>query len=310
MSTPEPLRTPRSGASSIRAFLVQAGATMAAQVSLLAALLFYFGWKRNQAFSGYLGYSESQLNSSAQRYVLSSIAALFDPLLIVAGVALLWRIADPLLVRLSTDRERLRSRVCSGLVSCLVVVPVCTWAFLRLSPRWWELGLPASLTVGVLLACWAGALWARTQAGGENRPPTQDEDETEGQRAPGPAWLTWSASLAVYVLGLVVILLFWTAGTFAEIQGRGAAKSLVAHLGDTTSVTVFSDKDLRLYGAPGVRPTVFDSPGAYRYRYEGLKLVAYSDGKLFLIPSGWTFDHPEVIVLPEQAGIRVEYVYP
>ena len=307
MTTPEPVQ-PSEPATSIRSFLVQVGAAVAAQVSLLAALLFYFGWRRNQAFSDYLGYSESQLNSSAQRYVLSSIPALFDPLLITAGLALVWRISDPPLVRLFTERRKLRHWACLGLVSSLAVVPLGTWAFLRLSPGWWELGLPASLTVGVLLACWGGALWSRTQGNEETDDPPGGEDEGEGTH--GRAWVTWSASLAVYVLGLVVVLIFWTAGTFAEIQGRGAAGNLIANLSRRTSVTVFSDKDLRLYGVPGVRATVFTSPGAYRYKYEGLKLVAYSNGKLFLIPSGWTYDHPEVIVLPEQTGIRVEYVYP
>lgn len=306
MSTPGPPQPAPRGPVSIRSFVLQAGAAVAAQVSLLAALLFYFGWKRNQAFADYLGYAESQLNSSAQRYVLSSIPALFDPLLIAVGVALVWRIADPVLVGLCTDSRRFRSRVCLGLVSCVLTVPLGTWAFLRLSPGWWELGLPASLTVGVLLACWGGALWSRTQ----ESPYSDDTSDGDDEGSPASRWVLWSASTGLYVLGLVVVLLFWTAGTFAEIQGRGAAESLVANLGQRVSVTVFSDKNLRLDGLPGVRPTTFPTPGAYRFRYEGLKLVAYSDGKLFLIPSGWTYDHPDVIVLPEQNGIRVEYVYP
>ncbi|MFI6624744.1 hypothetical protein [Streptomyces sp. NPDC050528] len=306
MSTPGPPQPAPRGSVSIRSFVLQAGAAVAAQVSLLAALLFYFGWKRNQAFADYLGYAESQLNSSAQRYVLSSIPALFDPLLIAVGVALVWRIADPVLVGLCTDSRRFRGRLCLGLVSCVATVPLGTWAFLRLSPGWWELGLPASLTVGILLACWGGALWSRTHE-------SPDSDDTSGgddEGSPASRWVLWSASTSLYVLGLVVVLLFWTAGTFAEIQGRGAAENLVANLGQRVSVTVFSDKNLRLDGLPGVRPTTFRTPGAYRFRYEGLKLVAYSDGKLFLIPSGWTYDHPDVIVLPEQSGIRVEYVYP
>ncbi|MFF5497740.1 hypothetical protein [Streptomyces aquilus] len=277
---------------------------MAAQVSLLAALLFYFGWRRNQAFADYLGYSESQLNSSAQRYVLSSIPALFDPLLVAAGLALVWRIANPFLECELQRARKLRQWVCAGMVSALGAVPLCTWLFLRLAPGWWELGLPASLTAGVLLACWGAMLWSRSR---ENEEPNASPDEDEAPRRPR---LVWSTSMSLYVLGLVIVLVFWTAGTFADIQGRGAAESLIAHLDSRTSVTVFSDNDLHLAAEAGVEPKVLASRGAYRFRYQGLKLVAYSDGKLFLIPRGWTYDHPKVIVLPEQTGIRVEYVYP
>ncbi|MFD5077938.1 hypothetical protein [Streptomyces sp. NPDC058371] len=280
---------------------------MAAQLSLLAALLFYFGWKRNQAFSDYLGYAESQLNSSVQGYVLSSVPALFDPLLIAAALGLIWRIADPVLVHLFAGRPRLRRWACLGLLSTVAVAPLCAWTLTRLSPGWWELGLPASLTIGVLLTCWSGSLWSRTEGSGVDE---EHEEEDGDQEASGYRWVTWSISMSTYALGVIVLLVFWTAGTFAQIQGRGAAQSFASSLAGRTSVTVFSDKDLRLYGAPGVRPTVFESPGAYRYRYEGLKLVAYADGKLFLVPSGWTYDHPLVIVLPEQEGIRVEYVFP
>ncbi|WAZ26694.1 hypothetical protein STRCI_008310 [Streptomyces cinnabarinus] len=304
MSTAQPPETPEPAASSLRSFVIQAGATVAAQVSLLAALLFYFGWRRNQAFADYLGYSESQLNSTVQRYVLSSIPALFDPLLIVAGLTLVWRIANPLLERTLSGNGAARRRVCSGLASALAVVPACTWLSLRLAPEWWELGLPVSLTAGVLLACWGATLWSSTS---EN--DTSDATAADSEPA-RPAWPAWSTSLSLYVLGIIVVLTFWTAGTFADIQGRGAAQSLTADLGSRMSVTIFSDKDLRLSPDGGVEAEALASHGAYRFRYQGLKLAAYSDGKLFLIPRGWSYDHPKVIVLPEQSAIRVEYVYP
>ncbi|MEU8350613.1 hypothetical protein [Streptomyces sp. NPDC048845] len=62
--------------------------------------------------------------------------------------------------------------------------------------------------------------------------------------------------------------------------------------------------------AGGVRVTTYQGSGSYRYRYEGFKYYTYSDGKLFLLPSGWTYDAPRVFVLQERDGIRVEYTWP
>ncbi|MFE0678969.1 hypothetical protein [Streptomyces sp. NPDC058867] len=236
--------------------------------------------------------------------MLNSIPALFIPLLTAAAVALAWRTANPALERTLNANSTARRWTCSGLASALAFVPACTGLALRLAPDWWELGLPVSLTAGVLLACWGATLWS-----GTNEVDTSDDPSAEGEPTRS-AWPAPSTPLSLYVLGIVVVLTFWTAGTFADIQGRGAAQSLAADLKNRMSVTVFSDKDLRLSPDAGVEARTLAAQGAYRFRYQGLKLVAYSDGKLFLIPRGWTYDHPKVIVLPEQSGIRVEYVYP
>ncbi|MEU9735932.1 hypothetical protein [Streptomyces sp. NPDC048002] len=235
--------------------------------------------------------------------MLSSIPALFIPLLTAAAVALAWRTANPALERALNANSTARRWTCSGPASALAVVPACTWLALRLAPDWWGLGLPVSLTAGVLLACWGATLWS-----GTNEVDTSDDPSAEGEPTRS-AWPTRSTPLSLYVLGIVVVLTFWTAGTFADIQGRGAAQSLAADLKNGMSVTVFSDKDLRLSPDAGVAARTLAARGAYRFRYQGPKLVAYSDGKLVLIPRGWTYDHPKVIVLPEQSGIRVEYVY-
>jgi len=258
--------------------------------------LFYFGWIRSKAQAEYLGFAEAHLDASLTWYVLVSVPALFEPLLYATGVALLWRIGDPRLVPALRARPRVRLRVCVALAASPVLVPVLAWVLVLLTSRgWWELVQPLSLTAGVLLGCYGGSLWSRTGAEG-----------SDGER---PTRRLWTSSASLYAGAVVVVLVFWTVGRFAAVEGRGAAEQFVKGMDDQPDVVVYSAKDLRI-NAPGVRTTVYRSPGEYRYRYQGLKLYAYSGGKLFLLPAGWTYERSQVLVLAEKDGIRVEYAAP
>jgi hypothetical protein len=258
--------------------------------------LFYFGWIRSKAQAEYLGFAEAHLDASLTLYVLGSVPALFEPLLYATAVALLWRIGDPRLVLALKARPRVRGRVCLALAASPVIVPVVAWGLVLVTSRgWWELMQPLSLTAGVLLGCYGGSLWSRSGA------------EESGTQQPGRR--LWTSSASLYAGALVVVLVFWTVGRFATVEGRGAAEQFVKGMGDQPDVVVYSAKDLRI-DAQGVRTTVYRSTGEYRYRYQGLKLYAYSGGKLFLLPAGWTYDRSRVIVLAEGDGIRVEYAAP
>lgn len=280
-------------ASPVRTALLRAGTAIGAQATVLAALLYYFGLVRNAAMTDYLGGTESHIDASVQWHMLSSVQALFTPLLVAAGAALAWRIAHHALVRVLPARPRARRWCCAMLASAVVVAPLTAWLGTRASPGWWELGLPLSSTVGVLLAWYGGSLWTRT---------SQSREEHRHREM-------WPAAAGVYAAALVVVLMFWTVGTLAAIQGRGEGERFTRTLDQQLGVTLFTAEDLRLE-LPGVWVTVYPGPGAYRYRYQGLKLYAYSGGKLFLVPAGWTYDEPRLVVLPEGSGMRVEYVGP
>jgi hypothetical protein len=50
----------------------------------------------------------------------------------------------------------------------------------------------------------------------------------------------------------------------------------------------------------------FKSDGAYRYRYQGLRLLGRYNDRYFLLPENWSPSHPVTIVLLDSATIRVE----
>lgn len=265
-------------------------ALVGAEVTLLAALLYYFGLTRNQAETEYLGFFRSHLDASVQREMLGSVPALITPLLVLSTVMLAWQLSRSMVERFL----RARRRICLSLTTTILVLPSVVWVTTRSQPQWFEIGLPASLATGAVVSCYAGRLWARTR--------------TLVQAENGHQQHSWPASASLAAAGMIIVLAFWTMGVLASIQGRSAAQDFVAGLENEPSVTVFSEKNLRL-NAAGVQVTRYSS-GFYRFRYQGLKPYTYSNGKLFLLAPTWRYDQPRVFVLAEKDGIRVEYGWP
>lgn len=266
-------------------------AVIGAEVTLLAALLYYFGLTRNQAETEYLGFFRSHLGASVQREMLGSVPALITPLLILTSVMLAWQFS-----RAAVERYlQARRRICLSLTAAVAVLPLIVWLVTRSQPQWLELGLPSSLATGAIISCYTGRVWVSTRT-----PVTQLQGDNQQS--------SWPASASLAAAGMIVVLVFWTMGVLASIQGRSAAQDFVAGLEDQPSVTIFSHKDLRL-NAAGVKVTRYGS-GFYRFRYQGLKPYTYSNGKLFLLAPTWRYDRPRVFVLAEKDGIRVEYGWP
>ena len=58
-----------------------------APTTLLVALAYYFGWRREEAFAGYFGIDPALLELSTDQYVLRSVDALFAPVVALLLVA-------------------------------------------------------------------------------------------------------------------------------------------------------------------------------------------------------------------------------
>ncbi len=73
---------------------------------------------------------------------------------------------------------------------------------------------------------------------------------------------------------------------------------------------MYSPKSLDI-AADGVVETKFEEPeSAYRFRYDGLKLLFHSNGRFFLVPESWTKDGGATVVLPDDdKSMRVEFVH-
>jgi hypothetical protein len=76
-------------------------------ITVVTALLFYFGWARADAQASSMGLDESLFGYAAQDYILISISALYLPLVLLLIVGVIWLALDRWLRReIDEDRHR------------------------------------------------------------------------------------------------------------------------------------------------------------------------------------------------------------
>jgi hypothetical protein len=115
--------------------------------------------------------------------------------------------------------------------------------------------------------------------------------------------------LRALVGGLVAVTLFWWVGDFAAVVGRGLAYRVAGNAQSLPGVVIYSEKDLQI-SASGVGVTRLGGDAtAYSFRYDGLRLLERSDGRLFLLPAGWRIDRGTMVIIPDDGRVRVEYTH-
>lgn len=272
---------------------VNVAVSVLSPLSLITALLIYFAWVQRVAFAAALGLNANLLEEmSVRAYLLRSTGAVFFPLL-VAGVALLlWLWTDRILRR----RVHLRavSRIARALPvsAALLVLSTVLVAMVSAAAEpyvlvWW----PFVVALAVLTAAYGASLHhlSSRDAG---------DMDSVGRR--------WAINA---VIGLLVsVLLFWGMDGFAQVVGRGLAERVIEQPQRYTQpVLLYSAQDLQLDPATALRQEL---PGgehtAYRYRYQGLRLVFVDGGRYFLIGRDWRPRGGTVIVLPAD-GVRMEF---
>jgi hypothetical protein len=274
--------------TSLSAFFTAVGA-VGGQITLVTALLFYFGWSRTAAEAQYLGFDASALQLSTSDYVLRSVDTLFLPLSLLAAVLIGVQIAHPHVVSWCHNRmDRVPGWIRVAIPLAVVAFPLAGWIATRPAPEWWPLVMPLSVTAAVLL-CLYIVLVAQVL-----------------KREPQPRRTVPRGTLAV---ALVVLCLFWSIGRFANVMGDTAAASFISSIKDqnAATVTVLSKYDLRISDL-GVHTTRFGDGGMFGFEYQGLVLFTRSGGNFFLLPLGWTYEHPRVVVIPDNDEVRIYYV--
>ena len=275
-----------------------------APASLIAALLFYFGYVASSAFFRYFGVDVDVLGLSNQEFVMRSPGALFMPimvlLLLAAALIVGHRLVRRLLGKEDADVQRRTVSVIAwtGIV-ILIVGLVLAFSYGALAG--WELYgflTPACLAIGAGLAAYAASA-ARRLSGG-----------TQGR------------ALTVLLVAVMVAGTFWATSEVAEWWGRGQARILAADL--TTLPAVIVDTKERLNpGNPAIAyedlapPPVAaddgeeDPPDAetvtYRYRYFGMRLLVRGGDYLFLVPDQWSSDASTYVMKIEDSRWRFRF---
>lgn len=254
---------------------------IASLLALITALLVYFGWRRTQEQANGLGSDASVFGLTTQDYVMRSVDIVLIPSVLALLVILLGLWAHRRLVaspHVGAVGNALRF---SWLSLLLVSVPL-----LVLRPGVGVFWLPFVFSFAVF-GTWYGLSLRATS-----------HPEPQG-----------SALGVVVTLGaLAAVSLFWMTERIAQVGGEARIEQVKADVeGELPSVTVFSAQRLNLDGAGVSETALFDPEAAYRFRYEGLHLFQQSAGKHFLMTADWSPGNGRLIVLPDDATIRLEF---
>ncbi|RDI50550.1 hypothetical protein [Nocardia mexicana] len=266
-----------------------------APATLLAGLLFYWGFFHARGFCKYFGVDSSVLGLSTTDYVMRSADGLFVPLALCGATALgllwLWAVLPSRIRGASWPRWMLAILTVVGFLLMLNGLSRPQFE----TPLNRSLGVaPICLIIGVLL------LWAVVL---ERRKQNSDDAEDSSARTSTP--LEW---------GLILLLVggafFWGATDYSMAVGRGRADDIARlTLRTDPGVTIYSEKNLAL-GVRGVTTVRCAEPdAAYRFRYDGLVLIMTTTDNLVLLPRTWTPRDGAAIVLPRTGPGATRYEY-
>jgi hypothetical protein len=269
-----------------------------APASLLTAVLYYFGYTREQTLFGYFGVDLGSLRFSTTDYLVRSVGTIFLPIAIVLVCGVVAVTAHYLLVLSMSQAEGNWPRVaCIGIGAVAVVLlAVGVIGLLQGSDvNLPTLALPLSLGAGAFL------LEYTVHTAAVYTPlPRQLQDILRSTR-----------NLRRIMIGaLLLVSAFWATATVAEQRGNAVAQAIEGSLLIQPQAVVYSRQRLEITG-PGVTVTrLVGTDAAFFYRYNGLRPLIHSGGHWFLLPAGWTHNNDAtVIILPDsEEGIRVDLI--
>ncbi|MEV7040683.1 hypothetical protein [Amycolatopsis sp. NPDC051061] len=273
-----------SGASQALKVIV----SVAANLALSTALLYFFGLLYTQKFFDYFRVHYTVLDQTTEEILARGAFGLHLPIGAAAGAGLalfgLTRLARFLLPdRVWATVLRIGTPVAmvAGLALVGTTVPVVLdSALLDDHP-----GLPGlALAVGVVLTVVG---WRRL---------------VPGRHVPAFLVAEW---IVTYVL--VAFGLFWAVSDYSAEVGVAEAFAAASRIPALPAVTLYSAQSLNLEAA-GVRQVVCgQADAAYKYRYSGLKLLLQSGGQYVFLPANWQVSSGVSFVLPRSDSLRLEF---
>ncbi len=271
--------------------LLSVVASVGLPVTVVSALMLYFGWARTDQQARYMGLDVSLFGFTAQDYILRSISTLFVPLLVIGLLGLAWLgVHQAVRGWLAQPKRRPALRVAgSAAFAAGLLAAAAALTVVIVNRVAAPLVAPLALAAGTATAAYG--LWLANAA------------TTEGKREALP--VGQRALRIVLVTGIVVLALFWELSNYAGVVGRGYALQLAKTVGSMPRATAFSSAPLGV-DAPGVREEriAADPPG---YRTTGLRLLVRSGGRIFLLHDGWTPQRGTVVVVPDGGGVSWQF---
>ncbi|KPM53470.1 hypothetical protein CcI49_29305 [Frankia sp. CcI49] len=280
-------------------------------VPLLTALLYYFGYVRTQVVCDYFGISISRLGLSSQDYVVRSSRLVFDRLVVLAVLALVGIVVHLLMTR-GLHKLSPQSRWCRAAAPAVAVGSALSFlaaldGFGRLpgSPWWFtreEVAVPLGL--GAILAEYAVHL-----AEGQRLRRWRQRRRRRRGEPPSPLMSSGGTLARRALLGSVVLIaVFWGFAVQAASEGAKVTYAVASDVPHQPEAIVYTKERLQLDGY-GINVTSLPlGESDWRFRYTGLHVLFYSEGRWFLLPADWRRDNgaPVVVLDDNPATYRVD----
>ncbi|WP_158697366.1 hypothetical protein [Streptomyces hokutonensis] len=266
-------------------------ATFVAPTTFIGALLLYFGFAYTDAFYEYFGVDAATLGFSTQDYALRSAGALYVP----AGAALTVALAGVVVyyvIRSVGSQPAPPFRGLRWFAYGLSTWGGCLFLLGALGGfAVWPagaMGTPLLLGGGLVLVVYGRALSFKLE--GANYPAARER-----------------LALAL-VAAMVALSSFWATHAYAKQHGYDDARDLAHHLWLRPGMTIDTPDRLH-FPDQQVHETAFpaDTHQRFRFRYQGLRLLAESNGRMFIIPENWEPITGRILVLPTDSTVRVTF---
>jgi hypothetical protein len=230
--------------------------TVAAPVGVVTGLLLFFGWTYSRAYFGHFGIDQRLLQYSVQDQMLLSADVMFGTAVLVLTVVLVLVGLDRLLTWLGGRADGV-GRVARWTmpVAGLVLLGVGLLSALRL-PQLAAI-VPLRTAAVAFLAGAVILLFLGTRT------------DRRAVRAP--------------LLVALLLATFWVTTLYAENEGTLIAEQVDDAPAHLPLVTLYSDKYLDLPGTAVLFSEETSPAATPLYRYGGLRLLAFSSGRWFLI---------------------------
>ncbi len=268
---------------------------MIAPATLLTALLFQFGRLHAAGYFRHFGVNFTVLDLTMQDHLVSGADGLFVPLAGACVLVLLFLSLNRLLLVRLPAGARTRALRFLPTVAGVVGAVLLTLALLDLLTDvrlfWGESeagGL--ALAVGVVLFVY-GVRLARLARHGTAR-----------RRSEGAELAEWGAAFLLVSVGL-----YWAVGQYAFGVGTGRAEQLERALPGQPAAVLFSAQSLSMDVDGVTEVRCADPEAAYRFRYDGLRLVRQSGNQYLLLSSAWSRDTGSAVLIPRGGDVRLEF---
>ncbi|MCW2635678.1 MAG: hypothetical protein JWQ99_2045 [Blastococcus sp.] len=275
--------------------LVKIAGQVVAPATLLTALLFQFGRLHSAGYFRHFGVNFTVLDLTTTDFLIVGADGLFVPLAGACALAfvLLWlhRLVLRRLLRGAGGAVLRAFGPVAGVVGG-VLVSLALLDLLTSVRLFWgdsEAG-GLSLAVGVLLLVYALRLVRLSRDGPQRRSGSSELAE-------------WGAAFLLVSIGL-----YWAVGNYAFGVGTGRALQLQAALPGQPAAVLYSEKSLSLTADGVTQVRCADPDAAYRFRYDGLRLVRQAGNQYLLLPATWTRATGTAILIPRSGAVRLEFV--